>query len=79
MLALVIGKKSLQNALNKMKLHFFTARRIKRVYYTIKYSFDKNQYYRELFVKKMACLCFIGFPYKTVSEITVPIHPKDLE
>lgn len=62
-----------------MKLKFITAKRIKQVYYEVKYSFETQSPYRIYMVKKMACLCFIGVPYRVISEIYVPHHPLDLE
>lgn len=56
-----------------------TAKKITRVYYQMNYSLDNNTTYREHITKKMACLCFIGIPFKIVSEIYVPSHIKDLE
>ena len=62
-----------------MKLKFITARRIVQIYYELKYNNEKQRVYRQLYAKKMACLCFIGIPYKVVSEIIVPAHDKDVE
>lgn len=44
----------------------------------MKYNNEKK-FYKEYFTKKMACLCFIGIPYKVVSEIYVPTYDKDIE
>lgn len=59
-------------------LKFFHAKRIVRLYYEMKYNNEKK-FYKEYFTKKMACLCFIGIPYKVVSEIYVPTYDKDIE
>ena len=58
---------------------FITAKRMKTVFYEVKYSFEKKQIIREYHVRKRAVLTFLGVPFKLTKEIFVPAQNADLE
>ncbi len=58
---------------------FITAKRIKTVFYEIKFSNEKQKIVREYSVRKRAVLTFLGVPFKLTKEIFVPAVNADLE
>ena len=58
---------------------FITAKRIKTVFYEIKFSNEKQKIVREYSVRKRAVIAFLGVPFKLTKEIFVPAENADLE
>jgi len=59
-----------------MKL--LSTKKISRLYFTLSYSLEKNNYTREFSVGKRAFITFLGIPIYSTKLIFVPASNQDL-
>lgn len=59
-----------------MKL--LSVKKLKRLYFTISYSFASSKYQREFSLCKQAYVSFLGLPLYSTKTIMVQPHPNDL-
>lgn len=65
--------------MTKVAKAFIAAKRLKTIFYEVKFSMEKREIVREYSVRKRAVVTFLGVPFKLTKEIYVPAQNADLE